>query len=164
MNRLIEHEHVPDALSLVGQSFDGTMYAQIAAFAIFGAGTIAAVWWAEGGASAGTTHLANHPRVDQQVLKAPGAVAQAECELVRNRVKAWGDDYAGWSWRRSCLEKEVVGRAESPLLVRPISSFPHLDRPTNTAVSRCRPEPATGLTWMAPDLIDLRMLATLFYS
>ena len=37
--------------ALVGQSFDGTMYAQIAAFAIFGAGTIAGMWWAEGGAS-----------------------------------------------------------------------------------------------------------------
>ena len=35
----------------LGQSFDGTMYAQIAAFAIFGAGTIAGMWWAEGGAS-----------------------------------------------------------------------------------------------------------------
>ena len=28
------------------------MYAQIAAFATFGAGTIAGMWWAEGGASA----------------------------------------------------------------------------------------------------------------
>ena len=34
---------------LVGQSFDGTMYAQIGAFAVFGAGTLAAMWWAEGG-------------------------------------------------------------------------------------------------------------------
>lgn len=31
---------------LVGQSFDGTMYAQIAAFALSGAGTLAAMWWA----------------------------------------------------------------------------------------------------------------------
>ena len=31
---------------MVGQSFDGTMYAQIAAFAVFGAGTLAAMWWA----------------------------------------------------------------------------------------------------------------------
>ena len=38
--------------ALVGQSFDGTMYAQIAAFAVFGAGTYAAMRWAEGGASA----------------------------------------------------------------------------------------------------------------
>ena len=35
--------------ALVGQSFDGTMYAQIGAFAVFGAGTFAAMWWAEGG-------------------------------------------------------------------------------------------------------------------
>ena len=34
---------------LVGQNFDGTMYAQIGAFAVFGAGTLAAMWWAEGG-------------------------------------------------------------------------------------------------------------------
>ncbi len=34
--------------ALVGQSFDGTMYAQIGAFAIFGAGTFAAIGWAEG--------------------------------------------------------------------------------------------------------------------
>ena len=33
--------------TLVGQRFDGTMYAQIAAFAVFGAGTLAASWWAE---------------------------------------------------------------------------------------------------------------------
>ena len=31
---------------MVGQSFDGTMYAQIAAFALSGAGTLAAMWWA----------------------------------------------------------------------------------------------------------------------
>ena len=36
--------------ALVGQSFDGTMYAQIGAFAVFGAGTFAAMRWAEGGA------------------------------------------------------------------------------------------------------------------
>ena len=35
--------------AFVGQSFDGTMYAQIGAFAIFGAGTFAALKWAEGG-------------------------------------------------------------------------------------------------------------------
>ena len=35
--------------ALVGQSFDGTMYAQIGAFAVFGAGTFAATRWAEGG-------------------------------------------------------------------------------------------------------------------
>ena len=34
--------------ALVGQSFDGTMYAQVGAFAIFGAGTFAAIGWAEG--------------------------------------------------------------------------------------------------------------------
>ena len=34
--------------ALVGQSFDGTMYAQIGAFAVFGGGTLAATWWAEG--------------------------------------------------------------------------------------------------------------------
>ena len=33
--------------ALVGQSFDGTMYNQIAAFAVFGAGTLAATRWAE---------------------------------------------------------------------------------------------------------------------
>ena len=38
--------------ALVGQSFDGTMYAQIGAFAVFGAGTFAAMRWAEGGARA----------------------------------------------------------------------------------------------------------------
>ena len=35
--------------AFVGHSFDGTMYAQIGAFAVFGAGTFAAVRWAEGG-------------------------------------------------------------------------------------------------------------------
>ena len=35
--------------ALVGQAFDGTMYAQIGAFAVFGAGTFAAMRWAEGG-------------------------------------------------------------------------------------------------------------------
>ena len=38
--------------ALVGQSFDGTIYAQIGAFAVFGAGTYAAMRWAEGGGSA----------------------------------------------------------------------------------------------------------------
>ena len=38
--------------ALVGQSFDGTMYAQIGSFAVFGAGTFAAMRWAEGGARA----------------------------------------------------------------------------------------------------------------
>ena len=38
--------------ALVGQSFDGTMYAQIGAFAVFGSGTFAAMRWAEGGARA----------------------------------------------------------------------------------------------------------------
>ena len=33
--------------ALVGQSFDGTMYAQTAAFALAGAGVLWAVWWAE---------------------------------------------------------------------------------------------------------------------
>ncbi len=37
---------------LVSQSFDGTMYAQIAAFAVSGAATLAALWWAEGGGGA----------------------------------------------------------------------------------------------------------------
>ena len=32
--------------ALIGQSFDGTMYAQIGAFAVFGAGTLAAMRWA----------------------------------------------------------------------------------------------------------------------
>ena len=38
--------------ALVGQSFDGTVYAQIAAFAVFGAGVLAAMSWAgrDGGA------------------------------------------------------------------------------------------------------------------
>lgn len=35
--------------ALVGQSFDGTMYAQIAAFAVFGAATFAAMRWAASG-------------------------------------------------------------------------------------------------------------------
>ena len=35
--------------AFVGHSFDGTMYALIGAFAVFGAGTFAAVRWAEGG-------------------------------------------------------------------------------------------------------------------
>ncbi len=35
--------------ALVGQSFDGTMYALIAAFGVFGAGTYAAMRWAERG-------------------------------------------------------------------------------------------------------------------
>ena len=34
---------------LVGQSFDGTLYAQIGAFAVFGAATLAVSRWAEGG-------------------------------------------------------------------------------------------------------------------
>ena len=38
--------------ALVGQSFDGTMYAQVGAFAIFGAGTFAAIGWSEGEGSA----------------------------------------------------------------------------------------------------------------
>ena len=38
--------------TLVGQSFDGTVYAQIGAFAVFGVGTFAAMRWAEGGAVA----------------------------------------------------------------------------------------------------------------
>ena len=38
--------------ALVGQSFDGTMYAQIGAFAVFGAATFAAMWWAAVGTSA----------------------------------------------------------------------------------------------------------------
>ena len=40
--------------ALVGQSFDGTMYAQIAAFGVFGAATFAAIRWAEGGESPGS--------------------------------------------------------------------------------------------------------------
>ena len=39
--------------ALVGQSFDGTMYAQIAAFAVFGAAALAAMKWAEGDGGAG---------------------------------------------------------------------------------------------------------------
>ena len=37
--------------ALVGQSFDGTIYAQVGAFAVFGVGTYAAMRWAEGGES-----------------------------------------------------------------------------------------------------------------
>ncbi|WP_420442735.1 multidrug effflux MFS transporter [Candidatus Palauibacter sp.] len=37
--------------ALVAHGFDGTMYAQIAAFAVFGAGTLAAMWWAGSGGS-----------------------------------------------------------------------------------------------------------------
>ena len=32
----------------VGQSFDGTLYAQVGAFAVFGAGMLVAIWWAGG--------------------------------------------------------------------------------------------------------------------
>ena len=35
--------------ALIGHSFDGTMYAQIAGFALFGAGTPAGMRWAGGG-------------------------------------------------------------------------------------------------------------------
>ena len=35
--------------ALVGQSFDGTVYAQVASFAVFGAATWATMRWAEGG-------------------------------------------------------------------------------------------------------------------
>ena len=35
--------------TLVGQSFDGTMYAQIGAFTVAGGATLVAMWWAEGG-------------------------------------------------------------------------------------------------------------------
>ena len=38
--------------ALVGQSFDGTMYVQVGAFAVFGAGMLAAMRWAEGGVRA----------------------------------------------------------------------------------------------------------------
>ena len=38
--------------ALVGLSFDGTVYAQVGAFAVFGVGTYAAMRWAEGGESA----------------------------------------------------------------------------------------------------------------
>ena len=38
--------------ALVGLSFDGTIYAQVGAFAVFGVGTYAAMRWAEGGESA----------------------------------------------------------------------------------------------------------------
>ena len=38
--------------AIVGQSFDGTVYAQIAAFAVFGAGVLAAMSWAERGSGA----------------------------------------------------------------------------------------------------------------
>jgi DHA1 family bicyclomycin/chloramphenicol resistance-like MFS transporter len=39
--------------TLVGLSFDGTMYTQIAAFAVFAAGTLVSMRWAEGGRTAG---------------------------------------------------------------------------------------------------------------
>ena len=38
--------------ALVSLSFDGTLYVQIGAFAVFGVGTLASIWWAEGGGSA----------------------------------------------------------------------------------------------------------------
>ena len=38
--------------ALVGLSFDGTVHAQVGAFAVFGVGTFAAMRWAEGGESA----------------------------------------------------------------------------------------------------------------
>ena len=38
--------------ALVGHSFDGTLYALVASFAVFGAGAVAAMRWAEGGADA----------------------------------------------------------------------------------------------------------------
>ena len=37
--------------ALVGQSFDGTMYAQVGAFAVAGAAMLVAMWWAERGSS-----------------------------------------------------------------------------------------------------------------
>ena len=36
----------------VGYSFDGTLYALIAAYAVFGVGALAAMRWADGGGSA----------------------------------------------------------------------------------------------------------------
>jgi len=42
--------------AFVGQNFDGTMYAQIAAFAIFGTGAFAAIRWAEAKPSVGPGH------------------------------------------------------------------------------------------------------------
>ena len=40
--------------TLVGQSFDGTMYAQIAAFGVFGAAAFGAIRWAAGGWESGS--------------------------------------------------------------------------------------------------------------
>ena len=34
---------------LIGRSFDGTLYAQVGSFAVFGFGMLVAAWWAEGG-------------------------------------------------------------------------------------------------------------------
>jgi len=42
--------------ALVGQNFDGTMYGQIAAYGVFGAGAFAAMRWAEGGARRSRAH------------------------------------------------------------------------------------------------------------
>ncbi len=47
--------------ALVGQSFDGTVYAQIAAFAVFGAAAFAAMRWAEGGGGGGSGGSSTKP-------------------------------------------------------------------------------------------------------
>ncbi len=49
--------------ALVGQSFDGTIHAQVGAFAVFGAATFAAMRWAEGGTGARGVGL-DAPRPD----------------------------------------------------------------------------------------------------
>ena len=52
--------------ALVGYRFDGTMYALIAAFGVFGAGTYAAMRWAEAGGGAGAQPGCRRSRVTVQ--------------------------------------------------------------------------------------------------
>ena len=57
--------------ALVGQSFDGTVYAQIAAFAVFGAGCLAAMRWAEGN-GVGERHRACQVRKSVREVRTGG--------------------------------------------------------------------------------------------
>ena len=56
---------------LVGRSFDGTMYAQTGAFAVFGAGVLAAMRWAEG--TRGNDDSDRRTRRSADDVRAPGA-------------------------------------------------------------------------------------------
>ncbi len=49
--------------AIVGHRFDGTLYALVAAFAVFGAGTLAAMWWADRAGGAGNSRQATPSEV-----------------------------------------------------------------------------------------------------